>query len=81
LQNKGYSGNKIGAKATVAREECVIPNPFNHQAYKMEDSGNDDSLHLKEYRPDLHYEDPTYRRAWRLLADVAGDSCGDIGAL
>jgi hypothetical protein len=59
LQNKGCSGNKIGAKATVAREECVIPNPFNHQAHKVEDSGDDDSLDSKEYRPDPHGEDAT----------------------
>jgi hypothetical protein len=56
-QNKGCSGNKMGGIATVAREECVIPNPLNYQAHKKEDSGDDDSLDSKEYRPDPNCED------------------------
>jgi hypothetical protein len=59
LQNKDYSRNKISAKATVAREEYVIPNPFNYQAYKGEDSGDDNSLDSKEYRLDPYGEDST----------------------
>jgi hypothetical protein len=55
--NKGYSGNNLGGKAIVVRDELGIPNPFSHQAHKRGDSGDDDSLDLKEYHADPNHKD------------------------